>query len=461
MIGFFPFLRVLKARLMLIIWAFVICAGIAAAIGSVIPPRYKAETTLQVDSTTHDLLTGVMEPRQRVQEFLGQQAAVAGSRASALLAVEELVATNDLSLPAYEQVWQEKTGGELLPGNDLKLWIADELLRRVEITSDALMGTLTITYTAEDPAQAARYANALADAYTILITDQRRAGAARTARNFETESSAYKDQVEQSRQALTDFQQETGYVTIGTQQLEAAEVEHTSLTTRLAEARADDAEAQSLWQLTGNTPRSNLDTLPLPNTNVPGRTAQARLAVVKSQMQKLDERYGSQHPDYIEAQNETARLEQLIVSSVRERATFTTGRVAHLSDAVAVQKQRVLELQQNKQNYDVLEKDWRTAQQTYELITARSEQEGLQSRVDNVAVLLLARAVPPATASMPTFWVILLVGTIFGLGFGATMAVFVELMEGRVRASDSVAFATRQTVLAEINFAGPARRLLA
>ena len=460
--GLLSFFAVLRARFMLIAWTLLICVGIAILIGLAVPSRFKAEAVIQVDARTENLLTGMMEPRQRVQEFLGQQSAIIGSRANALLVIEDLIATGDMSLRAYEELWRRKTDGELLPGNDLKIWIADDLLRHTEISADPLKSTLTIRYTGPSPALSARYANAFADAYMILVTNYRKSDSYRNAAKFGDESETFKKRLQAARDALHEFQQRTGFVTIGTQQLESAEVELGSITARLAEARADDAEAQSLAALLKRTPRKDYATLPMPNALAPGRTAQARLATLIAQMKRIDDRYGPQHPDYIEAKSEIARLENVIHTSVLERAKYTKSRVDYLNKEAALQRQRVLDLQDKKQQFDILEKDVETARQTYDLITARTQQEGLQARVESVSVFLLNQAVPTTKPSQPTFWMIVVVGFILGLGLGGTLAVFVELMEARVRGDMTIQFSTRRPVLATMRLGLPhKRRLLA
>ena len=458
--GLLPFFAVLRARFLLIFWVFLICASIAGFIGSIIPPRYQAEAILQVDATTENLVTGMQEPRQRVHEFLGQQAAIAGSRATALLAVDQLIATGDLSLASYENLWQEKTGGELSPGNDLKTWIADELLRHTSISTDALQSTLIISYSGQSPIEAARYASAFADAYMQLVTTYRKSDSARNAARFDDETENFKARLDETRANLRKFQLETGYVTIGSQQLQAAEMELGSLTSRLAEARADDAEAQSLWDLTRKTSRAGLATLPMPNALAPGRTAQARLGTLIAQMERINERYGPMHPDYIEAENEIRRLQDVIHNAVKERAAYTASRVAYLSREVSLRRQMVLDLQGKKQQFDILEQEINSARNSYELIAARGEQEGLQARVETVSVFLLAQPVPPINQSMPNFWVILAVGIVLGLGMGVSAAIFVELLEGRIRHGQSIEFATRRPVLAELKINLPQKRRL-
>ena len=452
------FLSVLRARAIIIIWAAMIATLAAVLIAQVIPQNYEAAAKVQVDSIQENLLTGLAEPRLRVSEFLGQQAAIVTSRTVALKVVRDLAAEGSISLDQYEDQWRAETGGELVPGNDMRLWTADQLLERLTVRQSIAESTLTIIYRGESPSQAARYANAFADAYMITVLDQRKRRAARNAESFSEETRTLEKEVENAREELTEFQQESGLVTIGSQQLESAEVELASLTSRLAEARADYAEATSLLELARNTPRAELGTIPIPDYNVPGRTAQGRLAAINSQMARLLQRYGENHPDYQEGLNELQTQQNIVFTSIKEREEYTRRRVAKLNEEVALQKKRVVALQKTKQRFDVLEKNLETNRNAYDLIAARTLQEGLQSRVDTVDVLLLSQAVPPREPIIPTSAIIILVGLFLGLGLGASTAVLVELLEGRLRSREGLQMAARAPVFAEIRIPKPVKR---
>jgi capsular polysaccharide biosynthesis protein len=81
----------------------------------------------------------------------------------------------------------------------------------------------------------------------------------------------------------------------------------------------------------------------------------------------------------------------------------------------------------------------------------------MQSRVDTIDVFLLARATPPAKPATPHPLLITLLGVIAGALLGATTAVAVELLEGRVRTAAALRQTFRTGVVAEVA-AAPVRR---
>ena len=136
------------------------------------------------------------------------------------------------------------------------------------------------------------------------VLNQRQRQAARNAISFSDETQALEDDLEFAQRELRDFREEAGIVALGAQRLEGEEVGLASVTLRLAEARADLSEAQSLLRQVRAAPDNELLTLPLPGDVHAGRQAQSRLGAVRVQIQRISERYGEQYPDYIEAMNE-------------------------------------------------------------------------------------------------------------------------------------------------------------
>lgn len=456
--GLADLLKVLRERRLIVLWAIVVGIGVGLALAVILPTKYLSIAKVQVDSMQRNSLTGLVEPRLRVAEYLGQQAAVASSRTVALEVIDRLSEEGFIALPDYEDRWRKETGGELVAGNDARLWAADQLLSDFTVTANDIGSTLELGFRAEDPAHAARVANAFASAYMSTVLDQKQRRFARKAANFSDETQALAEGVADAQSDLAAFREVSGILPMGSQKVEAAEVELAALTARLAEARADDAEARSLLRQAEATPRHALINFPLPEDALPGRQAQVRLAAVAATLARIAERYGDRYPDYIETANEKAALEANILQSVRDRADYSARRVAALDAESAEKKATVAAMQTTRETYDLLEEKVAASQQTYNLVTTRTLEESLQSRVDTLDVFLLSRATPPSDPATPSMWIIILLGAIAGAAIGAAAAVFVELYEGRVRGAETVRRSFRTPIVCEIEPMRPRRR---
>lgn len=448
---------VLKLRRLIVLWATLVGAGVGIALAIALPTKYFSVAKVQVDSIQRNSLTGLVEPRLRVAEYLGQQVAVASSRTVALEVIDRLTEEGAIVLSDFEERWRKETGGELVPGNDARDWAADEILKDLTVAASDIGSTIELGFRADEPAQAARVANAFASAYMATVLDQKQRRFSRKAENFSEETQALAQDVADAQSDLARYRERSGILPMGLQRAEAAEMELEAIAARLAQARADDAEAQSLLKQAEATPRAELVNFPVPIDALPGRQAQARLGEVASIYARLAGRYGATHPDFVEAAKEKAALEENILQSIRDRADYSARRVAALEAEAAGKKTIVSNLQNTREGYDLLEKRVAASQEAYNLVTTRSLQESLQSRVDTIDVFLLARATPPADPATPPVWAIILIGLVAGAAIGVSVAVFVELYEGRVR--DAAAVQRRfRTFVCEIDAPPPARR---
>lgn len=450
--------NVVKHRRLIILWSVAVglCVGVIFSV--ILPTKYMSTAKVQVDSLQRNSLTGLIEPRVRVGEYLGQQAAIASSRTVALEVIRSLSAEGFVVLSDFEERWREVTGGELVAGNDLRLWVADEMLRDLEIKANEIESTLELGFRAEDPAQAARIANAFASAYMSTVLDQKQRKSARRAASFSDETQALADNVADAQSDLAAFREHSGVVPLGQHKIEAAEIQLSTLTERLGQARADFAEAQSLMRQAEARPLSEMISFPLPFDATSARESQERLVAVAPLVARLADRYGPRYPDYVEAAKEKAALERDILSSIRERASVAGSRVAALEAQVANLKNEVVDMQKTRQTYDLLEDKVQASQETYNLVTTRTLQESLQSRIDSIDVFLLARATPPSKPSTPPKWAIILIGTFAGAVLGASIAVFIELLEGRVRTIVAVARSFRTQTVCAVGTPAPRRR---
>jgi uncharacterized protein involved in exopolysaccharide biosynthesis len=448
--GIFDLFAVLKHRKLIVLWAAAVGLVVGLTLAIMLPTKFLSASKVQVDSLQRNTLTGLIEPRVRVGEYLGQQAAVASSRTVALEVINQLSDEGFIVLSDFEDRWRRETGGELVAGNDLRLWAADELLRDFEVTANEIASTLELGFRADDPAQAARVANAFASAYMSTVLDQKQRRSARRAASFSDETQALAAGVATAQSDLSEFRESSGVLPLGQHKIESAEIELSTVTERLAQARADNAEAQSLLRQAEATPKSEMISFPLPFEATSARESQARLVAVAPLVARLAARYGPKYPDYAEAAREKAALENDILRAVREIALGAANRVAALEAQAARLKAEVIGMQETRQAYDLLEDKVAASQETYNLVTTRTLQESLQSRIDTIDVFLLARATPPADPVTPAMWMIALLGAFAGVAIGAATAVFIELMEGRVRTLDAVRHNFRTQTVCEI-----------
>ena len=193
--------------------------------------------------------------------------------------------------------------------------IPAEVLRSIKKLRDALEVTrvnrtyvLSVAVTSEDPAKAARLANAVADAYVVDQLDARYDAAKRASVWFAERMEGLQDQLRQTEEAVAQFrkqhnlQQSTG---IGDNKVTISEQQLSELNGKLISARADAAEKRAKYEQAAQvTSRGgNIQAIPdVVHSTVISELRKQQAEVARKEAD-LIAHYGDQHPLLINAQS--------------------------------------------------------------------------------------------------------------------------------------------------------------
>ena len=130
---------------------------LALLISLILPRQYAATAEVVVESRGSDPLAPPQGVGLTTPGFLVTQADIIASERVGARAV---VALKLAAQPRWAERWQKASGGM----GDANRWIAGRLKKNVKVSPSHESNVLTITVTADDPAFAANYANALAKA---------------------------------------------------------------------------------------------------------------------------------------------------------------------------------------------------------------------------------------------------------------------------------------------------------
>lgn len=151
-------LRILFARKWVVLITLGTCLGAAVIVGLLLPPRYPASARVLLDNFKPDPVTGQMISAAGLRSFTGTQLELIKDYRIAGEAVDKLGLTNNASLVA---AWQSETGGF----GDFRRWLADRIVRRVQVRLVENSNIMELTYEGPEPEIARRTVNALRDAY--------------------------------------------------------------------------------------------------------------------------------------------------------------------------------------------------------------------------------------------------------------------------------------------------------
>jgi polysaccharide biosynthesis transport protein len=424
---------ILRARRFLAGTIFLAIVGVALVWIVLRPKNYTAVAPVLVDMRSDPVpggsgLQGMMSP-----SFMATQIDIVRSERVAQRAVQALHLDQQ---PEQLSNWRDATGGKLpaVP------WIANELQKKLDVKPARESHIINITWTGRSRAEAAKVANAFAQAYLDVSLELKTDPARGYAAWFEDQVGTARQKLEVAQNRLTDYQQKAGIVS--TDERTDYETAHLNeLSAQLTAAQGHAAVTPSAAE--GSNPIVN--------------NLRMDVAKLESKIHQSAASLGERHPEMQKMQAELSSLRSMLSSETTRAGSSAESsrqsRLAHekeLRDAVEAQKAKVLALSKQRGQLNLLQRDVEAAQKAYDAVTASASQVRLQSMSNQTNVMPLAAAVEPIDAAGLTGKVMLLIAIVAGALLALAGALLAELLNRRVRTVDDLTLVTRLPVLASV-----------
>ena len=232
---FTQFLRVLLARWKAIVFTLLGTVLVTLAVSLLLPKQYTATTSLVVDFKGMDPVLGVMLPAQLMPGYMATQVDIIQSHKVAADVVRTLKLADN---PTAREQWQEATDGKGTPQD----WLADVLLKKLDVKPSRESNVVDINYTGTDPEFAAAIANAFASAYIRTNLELRVDPARQTAAFFDEQLKILRSNLEQAQAKLNETQRAKGYSSADERlDLDSARLAELSAQYTAAQGQAADA----------------------------------------------------------------------------------------------------------------------------------------------------------------------------------------------------------------------------
>ena len=151
-------LLALRARYKIVLLAIGVTVFAAVVISLILPKKYEAGVSMVVNYKGVDPVTGLSAPAQLMPGFIATQVDIIKSKNVALKVVDDLKLASD---PAVQAQFESATGGR----GTVRDWLADVLLKKVDVVPSRDSNVLSITFRGNDPQFVSAVANAFANAY--------------------------------------------------------------------------------------------------------------------------------------------------------------------------------------------------------------------------------------------------------------------------------------------------------
>jgi succinoglycan biosynthesis transport protein ExoP len=320
---------------------------------------------------------------------------------------------------------------------------------------------IEVSFDSSDPALSARVANALVNNYVEYNFQMKFNAARQTTVWMQKQLGELKDRVQQSQQALVDYERHNSIVDLGNKE-SVAEQKLEDLSRNLTQAQSDRMERESLFALANST-KSQV-----------GVTAENDL------LQKLEEKdaelreqyadalaqYGEAFPKVVRLKGQIDELQILIerakkrmIEHFRNNFDVSKARETLLASAVAKQRAEVENFNQLLIQHNILKHDFEANQQLYESLLQRHKDATVSAGLRATNIHVVDEAVPSAAPVRPRKLHNSLIGLLAGLILGVLVAMVMEGLDNSVKSAEDVERLIAAPVLADIPRQNGFRRL--
>jgi len=440
------FLLILRARWKVALLAFALTVAVTVTVSLLLPKQYTASAAVVVDVKSPDQVTGLMLQGMMAPGYMATQVDIINSDRVAQAVVTNLRME---SSPAIQAQWQEATKGR----GQLRDWLATLLQKNLDVKPSRESNVININYTGTDPEFAAAVANAFAQAYMDVNLDLRVAPARQFATFFEEQTKTARGKLEAAQQALSDYQQKNG-ITSADERMDFETTKLSETSSQLTGVQALTTDSQSKRQSNKADTIAEVMQSPLING------LKADIARLEAKLNESSGNLGKNHPQTQRTEAELATLKaQLDAETKKITASIDTSyqvgkqREAQLQGALAAQKARVLLLNKQRDELNVLRRDIESAQRAFEVVSQRASQTTIESQTNQTNIAVLNPASPPPDPSKPRVLLNVLVSIFLGTLLGVGIALALELVNRKVRSTEDLVEALELPVLGTISSA--------
>ncbi|HYG32985.1 MAG TPA: chain length determinant protein EpsF [Methylophilaceae bacterium] len=435
---------ILKARYKIALFTMFIIVAATLAISLLISPRYAATTSIVVDVHSPDPLLGTILAGPSTS-YLPTQVDIITSDRTAHRAIRILQLDKNR---AVRDKWLEETEGR----GKLENWLAAVLLNNLKVKPSTDSNVINIKYTSADPQFSAAVANAFARAYMETTVALKAEPAQEYATWFNEQGKTLRENLEKAQAKLAAFQQQQGIVVTDARvDTEMAKLSDLSAQLTAVEALSTDARSKAS---VGN----GADTLPEVMNSSLIQNLKADVSRLEGKIREAGSNLGANHPQYRQMQAELSALKQSlraetqkIASSYGTSVDVGSDRAGLLRQLIAAQKQKIFELQTQRDQARVLEGEVAAAQKAYDSVADQYTKTSLEGKATQTNVSVLSAAEPPLSPTAPLPALYTMIAAVLGTFIGIGVAFLMEMFDRRIRTIEDVEIGMGLPVLAVIN----------
>ncbi len=318
---------------------------------------------------------------------------------------------------------------------------ANRLRSRIQVEPVRESRLVNIHVTAFDPQFAAQMADSVVEQY-IKTSMQRRYDAGDEARGFlENQLAEMRIALERSDQALSDFARNRNIADLD-QRIQLTNESMHRLSQELDQIHAELIQLETWRTLINQGRTDHLDPV-LNSESLAGLRRQLQDA--SNELGQLAERFREDYPAMQAAQHRVAMLEEDIVAEKQRILTNVLGRYDSLTtqaealeNAIAEREARILSLNEQGVQYNILRREFQASEELYDGMLQRLKEIGVAAGLQENNISVIERARVAGSPFKPNISRNLTKALALGLMAGLGLAFLLEFLDSSIRRVEDI-----------------------
>lgn len=333
-----------------------------------------------------------------------------------------------------------------LTDKEIKIMLASSIQGNVEVSGGKQSQIINISYTSDDPQEAADIINALSEAYIQFGLESRLGEVKNTESWLSEQSTQLKKKLQDSEAKLSAYRSQQGMVNTE-QQERLANSQLQSLNSELIRAQTNLSSAEEQYLAVKNVDSGSKEFYSI-GPVLDNRTASDMVkseALLSQRVNELFERYGEKHPKMIAARSELKSAREnlqtevnKVVDNINKNYKLAKLQVANIEKLIDKSRNDIQSLQTDNFSLVSLEREVENNRRIYENFQVSLMEANGKSEYNSSNVHIIDHATVPKVPFKPNIKLIIILAGVFGLFFGVVLAFVREALDNTFKTPDSV-----------------------
>ncbi len=333
-----------------------------------------------------------------------------------------------------------------LTDTEIKTILASNIQANTEVTGGKQSQIINISYTSDDPQEAADIINAISDAYIQFGLESRLGEVKNTEAWLSEQSTQLKQKLKESELKLSEYSTQQGLVNTEQQQ-RIVNSQLQSLNNELIRAQTNLSSAEEQYLAVKNVKPGSREFYSL-NAVLENKTASGMVQVeakLSQRVNELYERYGEKHPKMIAARSELksarSNLENevnKVVDNIEKNFRLAQFQVTNIEKLITKKRSDIQSLQTENFSLVSLEREVENNRRIYENFQVSLMEANGKSEYRSSNIHIIDRATPPKAPFKPNVKLIIIFTGIIGLIFAIILAFIREAMNNTFKTPNIV-----------------------